>query len=220
MEKIRTIHKLAEVLNNDAPIGPGGHRQQDYYTQAIRLGGLNKKLFTDLSVSAIAHILILFPKYPQAINFVQWVQKTDLDNTFFYNTLVDFLKNVWTEKRYPGRMSERFSILRQIVPKADISLPWICETSKVAGLQEPWIGHDIAYFYDKEHALRSLVYLAGVDTNFVDNFIIRIPYYLNDFTGEEIGRIFESWGSVINDEQRAELDKWLNLFAAEGYKMM
>jgi hypothetical protein len=130
-----------------------------------------------------------------------------------------FIKTSWTEERYPERASERFFILRQIAIPARLRLSWIFRTSKKAEVQEPWVNHDIWYLYRREDAMYSLVQLCSAE-NFVDNLIIRMPQYMNDFSATKMEIFFESWGNAITGEQCAELREWFRLFAAETYKMM
>ena len=88
MENIQTAEKFAEILKDDSPVTKDGQLLSDQYAQAIKEGILVKTGFEKLIREMVFKMMILFPRYPQAVNFIWWVKCASLDSRVFNQILI------------------------------------------------------------------------------------------------------------------------------------
>ena len=219
MENIQTAEKFAEILKDDSPVTKDGQLLSDQYAQAIKEGILVKTGFEKLIREMVFKMMILFPRYPQAVNFIWWVKCASLDSRVFNQILIKFLDTEWTEDKYPDRSFERLFIIEHILERELIDIRWVKSTSKKALEENPWKEHDIDYLYFRnengEIAFQLLESLA-TKPQFVQNVTFRINFYLADFTESQIRYFLKPAQEKISSEDWHIIDKWLIVFGKKN----
>lgn len=211
IENIETLEQLSQMISDERPVSKDGITKSDIYAHNLKNGNLDKEHHINLCLQAIPEGLTLFPVYPSFLKFIWWMKAAGIFTEEILQSIVDLLKNKWSEEAYSNRIEERSLVILNIASESKhiLSFEEIKSISQKINKEDPWLLNRILYEHDPKRSLKDLQYMPT--KGFAEKVIVYMPTYLKSFSKEELRTMFENM--EIPDKEKQEILKWLEIFA-------
>lgn len=152
-------------------------------------------------------------------NFYYFAGNAKIVDRNFWKVCASFIKNKWTEEKYPDwrLILERGRLIERITAYDSKLLPsylWVVRSSRVLPSLGRWVLCDIHRNYNKEHALSEMKDILGNEVEtFTEKLLLRLPGLLDEYGKKRISKELKVWQKHIPKAHAENMQKWFDIFS-------